>query len=125
MFKRLMMPALLALLGAGQPASAAALRTGVAGTVSQQGCPGPQRIGQGECSHPVAAVRVVLLNAAGKVAASASSGEDGRFTIAAPAGSYLLHAEIDGMYPRCPDVDVTVRKGKLTRADLSCDSGMR
>lgn len=125
MIKRLMSTALLAMLGAGQPACAAAARTGVAGVVSQKGCPGPQRIGQGECSNPVAAVRVVLLDATGTVRASASTGEDGRFAITAPAGAYRLHAEIGGMYPRCPDLDVTVRKGKLTQADLACDSGMR
>lgn len=113
------------LVFAATPA-AARLRSGVNGMVSQApGCPGPQRIDQGPCVAPVGAVRVQLRKASGQVVASAVSAADGRFTLHAPAGRYLLHADIAGAYPRCADVAVTIRKGLLMQAELRCDSGMR
>lgn len=43
---------------------------------------------------------------------------------AAP-GRYRLRAKIDGLYPRCQDAAVTIRKGRMARAEPRCDSGMR
>lgn len=114
------------LLGAASGAARAQPRSGVTGTVSQTpGCPGPQRIDQGLCVAPVGAVRVQLRKASGQVAASVTSAADGSFTLHAPAGRYHLHVDIDGAYPRCEDAAVTIRKGRLSQAELRCDSGMR
>lgn len=114
------------LFGAAPGATPAPPGSGVTGTVSQTpACPGPQRIDQGPCVAPVGAVRVQLRKASGQVMASATSAADGSFTLHAPAGRYLLHADIDGAYPRCEDAVVTIRKGRLSQAELRCDSGMR
>lgn len=107
-------------LAAAQP------RSGVIGTLSQEpACPGPQRVDQEACVAPVDGAKVQLLRNDGAVAASAVSAADGSFTLYAPAGRYRLHAKIDGLYPRCDDLAVNIRKGRMARAELRCDSGMR
>lgn len=113
-------------LSAASGLAAAQARSGVTGTLSQApACPGPQRIGQAACVVPVGAARVQLRKAGGEVAASAVSAADGSFTLYAPPGRYRLHIAADGLYPRCEDGAVTIRKGRMARAGLRCDSGMR
>jgi len=113
-------------LSACSALAAAQPRSGVSGALSQApACPGPQRIDQDACVAPLAAARVQLRKAGGEVAASAVSAADGSFTLYAPPGRYRLRAEADGLYPRCEDAAVTIRKGRMARAELRCDSGMR
>jgi hypothetical protein len=113
-------------LSAASALAAAQPRSGVTGALSQTpACPGPQRVDQDACVAPVAAARVQLRRAGGEVAASAVSAADGSFTLHAPPGRYRLRAEVDGLYPRCEDAAVTIRKGRMARAALRCDSGMR
>jgi hypothetical protein len=126
MQKSVIFSGLLSVLVWTGQAGAQAPQSGVTGTVSQTpGCPGPQHIDQGPCVAPVAAVQVQLRSASGKVIGSAPSDPDGRFVIHAPAGKYRLHAKVEGAFPRCEDAKVTVRTGRLTHADVRCDSGMR
>lgn len=114
------------LLSAASGLAAVQPRSGVTGALSQApACPGPQRVDQEACVAPVAALRVQLRKANDEVAASAVSAADGGFTLYAPPGRYRLHAESDGLYPRCEDVAVTIRKGRMARVQLRCDSGMR
>lgn len=113
-------------LSAASGLAAAQPRSGVTGTLSlAPACPGPQRIDQDACVAPVGAAQVHLRKASGEVAASAVSAADGSFTLHAPPGRYRLHAESGGLYPRCEDAAVIIRKGRMARAELRCDSGMR
>lgn len=73
----------------------------------------------------VGAAKVQLLGNKGAVAASVVSAADGSFTLYAPPGRYRLRAEVESLYPRCEEAAVTIRKGRLARAELRCDSGMR
>jgi hypothetical protein len=114
------------LLSAASVLAAAQPRSGVTGTLSQApACPGPQRVDQEACVAPVGGAKVQLLRSEGEVAASAVSAADGSFTLYASPGRYRLRAEVEGLYPRCEDIAVTIRKGRMARAELRCDSGMR
>jgi hypothetical protein len=118
--RRILLVTLL-LCGAAQGAPDA----GVKGTLVQSpAMPGPQRAGQEESAAPLPGVTIELRGARG-VAATASTEADGSFSLHAAPGSYTLHANIDGMYPRCPDQPITVRKGRMASIVLRCDSGMR
>jgi hypothetical protein len=92
--------------------------------VQSPAMPGPQRAGQEESAAPLPGVTVELRGARG-VVASASTDADGGFVLRAAPGSYTVHANIDGMYPRCPDQAIAVRKGRSANIVLRCDSGMR
>lgn len=106
--------------------NAQASESGVRGKVSMSpSCPGPQKINQEACTTPFAEAKVQLRNSAGKLVRNVIAGGDGIFTIHAPAGVYALHVEVEGMYPRCEVVEVTVQKGHMGQADIACDSGMR
>jgi hypothetical protein len=112
--------------GCAPLAQAAPAKTGVAGQVRQSpAAPGPTRIGQENGTAPVAAVTVQLRDSKDAVVASATTDADGGFTLEAPAGSYDMHVDVQGMYPRCQGAPVKIRKGRMARLDIGCDSGMR
>lgn len=99
--------------------------SGVSGIVSlKPGCPGPQKKDD-DCHKPLPDKPVQLIDAAGKVITSAMTDVNGKFTLHAKPGKYSLKVAIDALYPRCPTVEVRVRKRGLTEADVQCDSGMR
>ena len=101
------------------------LPSGVSGMVALvPGCPGPQKKGE-DCHKPLPGKSVQLIDSAGKVVASAISGEDGKFNLSAMPGEYTLKVVIDAYYPRCPTVGVLVRKESLVDANIVCNSGMR
>ena len=115
----------LCLLGLTACAQAAPHASGVSGRVLQTPArPGPQRIDQDMSGAPAPAMAIEL-RSGDAVVARALSAADGAFTLHAPPGRYVLHVAVEGMYPRCEDQDVQVRKGRLVRAELRCDSGMR
>lgn len=66
-----------------------------------------------------------LIDASGRLAGRAITAPDGRFEIHAPAGVYELRVVVNGPFPRCRAVPVSVREGTLATVDLTCDSGMR
>ena len=107
-------------------AGATAPDSGVHGKISiSPGAPGPQKINQEAGGAPLAGVTVQLRNHAGKIVRQVAAADDGSFKMHAPAGSYTLHVQVEGFYPRCPDVDVTVRRNRVMQGDVACDSGMR
>jgi hypothetical protein len=112
---------MLFLCGAAHGAPDAAIKGSL---VQSPAMPGPQRAGQEESAAPLSGVTVELRGARG-VVASASTDADGGFTVHAAPGSYTVHVNIEGMYPRCPDQAVTLRKGRSANIVLRCDSGMR
>lgn len=42
-----------------------------------------------------------------------------------PPGRYVLEAHSGSMFPRCEPVEVVVTADSATRADISCDTGIR
>lgn len=86
-------------------------------------CP-VQQSGQPCPPQPVSA-QVEARDSAGATTASTHTDSSGRFVLPLPPGSYTLVVTTGSTYPRCPDTPVTVREASMTRADISCDSGMR
>lgn len=86
-------------------------------------CP-VERAGQPCPPRPVSA-EVDARNGAGATVASTTSDSSGRYALTLAAGSYTLVVVTSSGFPRCPDTPVTVRTGAATRADISCDTGIR
>jgi len=62
----------------------------------------------------------------GTVAARGHSGTDGRFRVEVAPGRYRLEADYPAGPGRgCTPVDVAVEQGRLTHADVDCDTGIR
>lgn len=98
--------------------------TGAYGTVTAgPTCP-VERAGQPCPPRPVSA-RIDAHAADGRVAASTQSGADGSYRIGLTPGNYTLVVVTGSTYPRCPDTPVSVAPGAATRADISCDTGIR
>lgn len=49
----------------------------------------------------------------------------GYYRLALPPGTYTLVVETGAIYPRCEPVEVTLARGARTRADITCDTGIR
>lgn len=64
-------------------------------------------------------------NASGATVASTRSDSNGRYALDLSPGNYTLVVGTVSHWPRCPDTSVVVRTGSATRADLSCDTGIR
>jgi hypothetical protein len=98
--------------------------SGVAGRVTAgPSCP-VERPDQ-PCPDKPVETTLHLLRKDGSVAARGRSGSDGRFTIAVAPGSYRLVADWPSRVGHCAPVEVTVEQGRFTRADMSCDTGIR
>jgi hypothetical protein len=61
----------------------------------------------------------------GSTSASATSDDHGRYEMSLPPGRYALEAHSEAMFPRCEPVEVVVTADSATRADISCDTGIR
>ena len=64
-------------------------------------------------------------DAAGATVGSTRSDSSGRYALSLGPGSYTLVVVTGSGGPRCPNTSVTVAPGKSTRADISCDTGIR
>ncbi|MES2069281.1 MAG: carboxypeptidase-like regulatory domain-containing protein [Pseudomonadota bacterium] len=87
-------------------------------------CGGPQRQGL-ECVSPFAGAQIQLVDGSGTVVASVVTTDQGQFTLRAAPGQYALRVAVGGLYPRCEEKSIRLRKGRIVNADISCDSGMR
>ena len=97
----------------------------VSGNVAlKPGCPGPEKKDD-ECHKPLPEKSVQLLSSAGAVVATTTTDIDGQFDLQAKPGNYSIKVVIDALYPRCPVVEIEVRKRGVTHAHVMCDSGMR
>jgi hypothetical protein len=118
----------------GSSGGAASNPPGAAGTGTVAGmvlagpvCPVVQSPPDPACAdRPVVGAVVVALDASGREVARASSGEDGRYRIPLPAGTYtLVPQHVDGLMGTASTVIVEVRTGSTTMADLAYDTGIR
>ncbi len=74
--------------------------------------------------RPVTA-EVDALDASSALVAKGQSDAAGRYSLSLAAGSYTLTVSSGMTFPRCPAIAVTVHAGTPTRADISCDTGIR
>jgi hypothetical protein len=86
-------------------------------------CP-VQRIGE-VCERPYAAT--VVVKSAGSEITRFTSGDDGRFTVELPPGTYELEPLTEGgaMLPRGAPQTVVVQAGQLTNVTITYDTGIR
>ena len=116
-------PCLLAALAGCAPAVSAARHT-VHGRVSLgPQCGGPQREGQ-SCDVDYEAVEVRLLDAEGRITASALTNAQGRFTLSGPAGRYTVRV-VTPKVVRCPAAAVELPATQAASLTIACDSGRR
>lgn len=96
----------------------------MAGTISAgPTCP-VERVDHPCPPRPVEA-EVDARRSTGEVVGATRSDAQGRYAIALPAGSYTLSVVVNNGQPWCPTTDVQVHDGRVTRADISCDTGIR
>ncbi|MEP6659265.1 MAG: hypothetical protein ABJD24_05040 [Acidimicrobiales bacterium] len=74
--------------------------------------------------RPVTA-QIEARDSAGSLVATGPTDAAGRFSLSLRPGYYTLTVSTGAIYPRCPTVDVAVADGVPTRADISCDTGIR
>jgi hypothetical protein len=78
--------------------------------------------------QPVAAELRVLEAGSNDVVATVRSGDDGRFRVALPPGSYVIESlppTPGNPFPFAKPVDVTVRAGLFTEVTVLLDTGIR
>jgi hypothetical protein len=120
---RLIVPVLALLLASCASSSAAQPSTG---TVTGKVTAGPtcpvERAG-----HPCPPAPVSAQVVARRRGFSASTHTDahGRYTLHLPAGTYSLAAVTKQQLPRCTPRNVTVHANAVTRAPITCDTGIR
>ena len=100
--------------------------SGVKGTVtSSPTCPVEQP--NNPCPPAPTQAALKLVDGSGRVVATGQSGTDGRFSMAAPPGSYTLQATPSSTGPGrgCQPDPVTIAPGRYTDTSVSCDTGIR
>lgn len=80
--------------------------------------------------HPLGNIEVQALApsagvASARVAASAMTAANGRFSLRLKRGNYVLVVVLPGPFPRCPHRPVSIRSATALRADITCRSGNR
>jgi hypothetical protein len=69
--------------------------------------------------------QIAARDSAGSLVAAGPSDAGGRYSLGLQPGHYTLTVSTGEIFPRCPVVDVAVGEGAPTRADISCDTGIR
>lgn len=86
-------------------------------------CP-VERQGQACLPRPVSA-GIDAHSASGATVASTRSDSYGRYALELSPGTYTVVVVLPSGLPRCPETSVAVHPGFATRADVSCDTGIR
>ena len=113
--------------GATQPASTqpAAGSSGIEVTaLVGPACPGPVVVGK-ECPDQPLEVSFTVLGPGNQPVTQFQTDAQGKSRVSLPPGSYTLHPEVSGPYPRASDQPVTVSAGQYTQVTVQFDSGMR
>lgn len=99
--------------------------SGIEGTITiGPACPGPVKVGQPCPDQPYQATIRVLSEDRAPIAQT-DSGTDGYFRIVLPPGTYILHPEASGPFPRAGDQIIVVQEGEFSQVEVRYDSGMR
>ena len=76
--------------------------------------------------RPVAGATLLIVDEAGDEVATATTGDDGRFRVDLPAGTYEVQPqEVDGLMGMAPPVTATVVIGQSVDVTVSYDTGIR
>ncbi len=77
------------------------------------------------CTRPFANATVLVLDPTNRntVGTAVTNGR-GKFHVQVPPGDYLVHVQVVD-FPRCPEVQATVRRRHLTDVNIDCDTGIR
>ena len=65
------------------------------------------------------------IDAAGHMAGSAPTDSVGRYALRLEPGDYTLRVATAGMFPVCPETEVSVAAGPVVTVDIGCDTGIR
>lgn len=87
-------------------------------------CPGPVSANEPCPDQPYQAT-ITIFNERGEQVNQVQTRSDGVFTILLPPGTYTLHPEASGAYPRAEDLEVVVGASQLIEVRITYDSGMR
>jgi len=74
--------------------------------------------------RPVAA-HIQAQDSSGRNVGATDSDSGGRYLLALPPGTYTLTATTGTSWPHCQPTQVIVHAGSPTRADITCDTGIR
>lgn len=106
------------------PTGAVAQASTVYGSVTAgPTCP-VERIDQPCPPRPVQTT-VQATSIAGGTGGSATTDDEGRYQMSLPPGRYILSAQSGAVFPQCQPIEVAVIPNSATRADISCDTGIR
>lgn len=122
----LVFPVVLAVRGntVALASTSSVVRLGVVHGLVTVGPTCPVQTPNEKCSRPLQ-LTVVVRSKAGTTVDSTRSDASGRYAIRLSPGVYILVAVTVSRWPHCPPKPVTVRAGRTTRANISCDSGIR
>jgi hypothetical protein len=87
-------------------------------------CPGPVQVDNPCPDQPYQGV-LILLDAAGNIAAEIQTNQDGSFQVTLPPGNYRITTAPGKMLPAAPAEEIRVDPGQYTIVQISFDSGMR
>jgi len=107
---------------ATRPPAATAVISGV--IQASPACPA-DRVYHACRPRPLGNVEVQARSPSAGVTASALTEADGHYSLRLGPGSYLLVVVITQVFPRCPQVPVSVGSGASIRANITCDTGLR
>lgn len=108
--------------GPAQPPGSTVLLSGV--VEARPGCP-VERQGHPCKPRPVGDVRVEARSLHAGATASTRTRADGHYSLRLRRGRYVLVAMTRQIFPRCPDVLVSVTSPAPVHANINCDSGIR
>jgi len=109
------------------PQPSASGQTGISGVATAgPTCP-VQKPGDSSCDpRPVAGAGMAIVDGSGAIVARTTSGIDGTFFVAVPAGTYTVRAApVDGLMGTPAPVSVVVVDGSASQVALDYDTGIR
>lgn len=77
------------------------------------------------CDGAYKDAKVEVKTKSGAVAARATSDANGDFRLDVAAGAYTVAVAVEGMLPRCGEVEAVVAQEQTVRVAIDCDSGIR
>ncbi|MGH7746595.1 MAG: carboxypeptidase-like regulatory domain-containing protein [Candidatus Dormibacteria bacterium] len=111
-------------LGGCAPPASASSTTGAYGHVTA-GPTCPVERPDHPCPPRPVAARVDAQDGSGHTVATTTTDQAGAYSLRLPPGTYTLVVVTGSTSPRCQPTPVTVHPGGPTRADISCDTGIR
>ena len=76
------------------------------------------------CTRPFANATILVLDQNRNTAGTAVTNRHGNFRVQVPPGAYLVHVQVVD-FPRCPEIQATVRPRHFTAVRMDCDTGIR